>query len=210
MALPVQVTRCKILKEFSPEQRRQFFGFFVNKALHHIDTLYYCVYLNEPEDIVKLQRDDDLPEYLVLFLDFLRSNKDVMRDYTGSAPQFGELEMTLKSFAGYEYCVSLPECFDIFICRILPNADTPRIVVQLRSRYLVLEGVKAAVEKSFSYLREFLGPFGMCPVRVPILTVSGRKSFVSPYIDHLRKFVFKCERKRSVSKYFSGFWIRLV
>ena len=162
----VQVERCSIMKEFSPEQRRQFFGFSVNKALHHIDTLYYCVYLNEPEDIVKLQRDDDLPEYLVLFLDFLRSNKDVMRDYTGSAPQFGELEMTLKSFAGYEYCVSLPECFDIFICRILPNADTPRIVVQLRSRYLVLEGVKAAVEKSFSYLREFLGPFGMCPVRV--------------------------------------------
>lgn len=163
----VEDKRCTVYDEFSPEQQRQIFGYSVNKALHHIDTLYYSVYLNEPKDIIDIQRDENLlPESFFLFLSCLRYNKDVMRDYSGYAPKFNELEMSLKSFAGYEYCVSLPECFDIFICRILPNADTPRIVVQLRSRYLVLEGVKQAVEKSFSYLREFLSPFGVFPVRV--------------------------------------------
>ena len=74
--------------------------------------------------------------------------------------------MDRKTFSIYEWCISMPECFDIFISSYLPTAETPRIVVQLRSRYLVLEGVKKAVEESFKYLREFLSPFGLLPLRV--------------------------------------------
>ena len=164
--VPLQVRRCSIINEFSGEQQHQMFDVSVNKTLHHIDTLYYSVMLNEPEDIVKLQRDNDLPENLLRFLQFLRNSKDSICDYTSDPPKIGELEMTLKSFSMYEYCLSLNECFDIFISSFLPTDETPRVVVQLRSRYLVLEGAKKAVEKSYDCLREFLSPFGLLPVRV--------------------------------------------
>ena len=165
--VPVQVKRCSILSEFTAEQQHQMFGLSLNKSLHHIDTLYYSVNLNEPKDIVKLQRDNNLPDNLLRLLQTLRECKDIVRDFSGgNAPMFGDLEMTNMSFSMYEYCVSLPECFDIFISSFLPNEETPRVVVQLRSRYLVLEGPKAAIEKSFRALREFLSPFGLLPVRV--------------------------------------------
>ena len=157
---------CSILKEFSPEQQHQMFGITDKKSLHHIDTLYYSVTLNEPEDIVKKQRENDLPANLDKFLSFMRKCKDEIKDFSVEKPYFGDLCMERKSFSIYEFCVSLSECFDIFISSYLPTQETPRIVVQLRSRYLVLEGVKKAVEESFSYLREFLSPFGLLPLRV--------------------------------------------
>ena len=162
----VQVKRCKILNEFTPRQQHQMFGISRDKTLHHIDTLYYSVYLNEPREIVKLQRENDLPAYLERFLSFMRENKESIRDFNVNVPHFGELVMERKSFSMYEWCVSLPECFDIFISSFLPTEDTPRVVVQLRSRYIVLSGVKRAVEDSFRYLREFFAPFGLLPVRV--------------------------------------------
>ena len=160
------VSRCSILKEFTAQEQLKIFGVKSMKFLHHIDTLYYAVYLNEPKEIVKLQRENNLPPELENFLSCMRNCKVEMRSYSDMPPTFGELEFKLSSFSMYEWCVSLPECFDIFIGSYLPNDDTPRVVVQLRSRYLVLEGPVKAVEESFRYLCEFLSPFGLRPVRV--------------------------------------------
>ena len=114
----VQVKRCSILKEFTGKQQHQIFGISRDKTLHHIDTLYYSVCLNEPHDIVKLQRDDDLPANLAQFVQFLRVNKEKIKDFSADPPRFGDLVMERKSFSLYEYCVSLPECFDIFFTHI--------------------------------------------------------------------------------------------
>jgi hypothetical protein len=163
----VQVKRCEIAKEFTGEQLNQMFGIMRDKTLHHIDTLYYAVFINEPEEIVKLQSENKLPENLKQFLNKLREMKSYVRgNAEGKLVEIAGMEASGKVFAMYEYCVSLNECFDIFIASYLPNTETPRIVVQLRSRYLVLEGVKAAVEKSFEYLCELLKPFELFPERV--------------------------------------------
>ena len=164
--LPYWVKKCSVLREFTPQEQLQIFGISRQKFLHHIDTLYYSVYLNEPKDIMRMQRENDLPANLERFLSSMRNCKDQMRSYDSLPPTFGDLQFSNVSFSMYEWCVSLSECFDIFIGSYLPNENTPRIVVQLRSRYLVLEGVKRAVEESFRYLCEFLNPFGLYPVRV--------------------------------------------
>ena len=166
MSIPIQVQRCSILKEFSPIQQREFFGITEKKTVHHIDTLYYSVSLNEPKDVVKLQNEGKLPANLTRFIQTLRDMKASMRANLGSAYELEDLQFSLKSFSIYEFCVSLDECFDIFISSYLPNEETPRVVVQLRSRYLVLEGVLKAVEESFGYLWRFLAPFGLCPREV--------------------------------------------
>ncbi len=164
--VPVQVRRCAILREFTGEQQHRYFGISRDKTLHHIDTLYYSVFLNEPEKVVELQNDNQLPENLSCFLMMLRENKAYLRTKPEAEVRYGELDQVVKSFSMYEYCISLNECFDIFIASFLPNEDTPRIVVQLRSRYLVLEGVKKAMEESFAYLKEMLSPFGLFPIYV--------------------------------------------
>lgn len=164
--LPKWVKDYSILKEFTPAEQLQYFGLKTDKTLHHIDTLYYSVCLNEPTDIVNLQKEDDLPANLAMFIAMMHEEKRKIKDFSGDLPRFGDLSMTLKSFSIYEWCISLPECFDIFISSYLPTAETPRVVVQLRSRYIVLEGIKRAIEESFRYLREFLSPFGLLPVRV--------------------------------------------
>ncbi len=155
-----------ILSEFSEEQQDMYFGFSRDKSLHHIDTLYYAVFLNEPDDVVKLQKEDRLPENLKRLLQTLRDIKAEIKSSPGKEIDVGALKATSKAFVLYEFCVGLDECFDIFIASSLPNDETPRVVVQLRSRYLVLEGVKNAVEQSFAYLKEFLGPFGLFPLKV--------------------------------------------
>ena len=163
----VQVQRCRIYKEFGGEQQHQYFGISRDKSLHHIDTLYYAVFLNEPDDILDRQDRDDLPGNLKQFIEHLREHKELLKSSLGSTVEWENgLESVSKSFSLYEFCVSLNECFDIFISSYLPTAETPRVVVQLRSRYLVLEGVKKAVEKSFDYLKKFLSPFGLLPVKV--------------------------------------------
>ena len=164
--LPKWVEKNSIIKEFTPAEQLLYFGLKTDKTLHHIDTLYYSVMLNEPKDIVKKQRENDLPANLEQFLSLMWEAKRTIKDFSEEKPYFGDLEMTLKSFSIYEYCISLPECFDIFISSYLPTEETPRVVVQLRSRYIVLEGIKNAVEESFKHLREFLSPFGLLPVRV--------------------------------------------
>lgn len=163
----VQVQRCRIYQEFDGEQQHQYFGISRDKSLHHIDTLYYAVFLNEVEDILDRQDRDDLPGNLKQFIEHLREHKEWLKSSLGSTVEWGNgLESVSKSFSLYEFCVSLNECFDIFISSYLPTAETPRVVVQLRSRYLVLEGVKKAVEKSFDYLKKLLSPFGLLPVKV--------------------------------------------
>lgn len=164
--LSVQVRRCSILQEFTGEQQQRFFGISRDKTVHHIDTLYYAVFLNEPDEIVRLQKEDRLPSNLTQFLQMLRNRKNERFYSSASETDAEEPEMTAKSFSIYEYCVSKQECFDIFISSYLPNHETPRIVVQLRSRYLVLKGVKEAIEESFASLRKFLSPFGLFPVKV--------------------------------------------
>ena len=163
----VQVQRCSTFNEFDREQQHQLFGISLNKSLHHVDTLYYAVFINEPDNIMELQEKDSLPANIKGFIEELRYSKDDLRSASMDTVDFGNgLQLVGKSFSLYEFCVSLNECFDIFISSYLPTAETPRIVVQLRSRYLVLEGVRKAVEKSFAYLKNFLNPFGLHPVKV--------------------------------------------
>ena len=169
MKLQTSAKGCTILDEFSGKQQLQYFGYTSQKVLHHIDTYYYAVFLNEPEDVVKLKSEDKLPENLNRLLCKLRDMKSYVRgDAKGKLLEISGMEVSGKVFSMYEYCVSLDECFDIFIASYLPNENTPRIVVQLRSRYLILEGVYGAILKSYQYLCDFLEPFELFPVKARI------------------------------------------
>ncbi|MBR2388023.1 MAG: hypothetical protein IKB02_04570 [Clostridia bacterium] len=159
------VRRTKIVDEFTEDQLDHYFGHVDKKTLHHIDTLYYTVWLNEPDDIVECQSDYNLlPDNLAAFLQMLCNMKAEVRCNAGLISDVAGMDFTNKVFSTYEFCISLNECFDIFIAKNLPTKDTPRILVQLRSRFLVIEGVKEAIDQSMFYLRRLLSPFELIPV----------------------------------------------
>lgn len=70
--------------------------------------------------------------------------------------EFCGLDVLTSSFSIYEYHLRMPEEFDIFIAKNIPNSETPRVHVQIRSRMLVLEGEEKAIERSYSYVEQLL------------------------------------------------------
>lgn len=147
------VERSPIYSEFSPEEIEIYFGLSRQKVVSHIDTFYYTVSLLgdsiEPDDNVH-----------ALLNRLWVKKKEKAKDYSSVIEIFG-LQVQNVRFAHYEYCLSIPDMFDIFIASTLPNLNTPRIVVQLRTRMLVLDGVSQAICKSFRYVQDILNLYGI-------------------------------------------------
>ncbi len=151
--IKISVKQTKAFNEMSDLERLEWFDVRDKAVLHHIDTLYYSVYLKEPDA-------DDEEAWIILwsFLNRLRELKAEKKTDRSRELRYEDLGLCLeiRSFSNYDICLARGEDFDIFICTNLPNVQTPRVVVQLRSRYLVLEGVKKAIRESYEVVREFI------------------------------------------------------
>lgn len=148
------VPRCKIFKEFTPAEREEYFSLVDKKVCHHIDSLYYSCFL--------WADDTDTDKHNIIFLlNRLRRLKDEKLANPGEDLQYCGLDVMTSAFSIYEYHLQMPEEFDIFIAKNIPNKDTPRICVQIRSRMLVLEGVEKAIERSFAYVEQILDVYNL-------------------------------------------------
>ncbi len=148
------VERSKIFTEFSPDEQEKFFGLKGKKVSYHIDTLYYAVHLVDDETDSASAGIESLICCLAELKERKQANPEGDFEFCG-------LSVAPTSFSIYQYHLSLKENFDIFIAKNIPNNDTPRVCVQLRSRMLVLDGVAKAVEKSFDYVQIILNSFGL-------------------------------------------------
>ena len=144
--------RCKIFSEFSKAEKETYFSLCEKKVSHHIDSLYYSCFLWADDT------DTDKTDVLLL-LNRLRRLKEQKLACPGEDLQFCGLDVMTSAFSIYEYHLQMPEEFDIFIAKNIPNPQTPRICVQIRSRMLVLEGVENAIERSFAYVEQLLDVF---------------------------------------------------
>jgi len=143
-----EIQRCEIYSEFSKEEQKEYFSYKSNKVIHNIDTLYYSAYLDEEIAQSRIEK-------LVAYLSSL-----AVRYQTGETLlSCGELSFYPFHFSIYEYCLRLENMFDIFISKYLPNKNTPRVVVQLRSVGLWLNGAKGMIEDSCKALETFLKTF---------------------------------------------------
>ena len=152
------VIRSKVYGEFTPEDQKYWFS-IKNKAVsHHIDTLYYSIFLS----------DDDVNcsnPGLIALLKVLHEKKLEKQDNLSAEVEF--YGMSVHSFgaqvAGGMYMnhLSYGDDFDVFITDYIPNKDTPRIQVQLRTRSLVLDGLYGAINKSYLLIIQFLSYYGL-------------------------------------------------
>lgn len=143
----IDIKRSQIFQELSSDLQEKYFNCAETKFLHNVDSLYYNVFL-ENDSNGNLELVDLIKE-----LDLL---KEKLRDNTALDDiVFEDLNVCRGSYAEiYTYRLSEPDMFDIFITSYLPNPNTPRIVVQLRSEYLWLDGVYSALEESFLRVQE--------------------------------------------------------
>lgn len=152
----MEVSRCEIFSEFTAEEQQKYFSYNGNKVIHNIDTFYYSVYLDE------FDNEGKYIENMIKFLDELsdkykQGEREIM---------VGELSFMPLKFSFYEYCLRLENMYDIFISRYLPNKNTPRVVIQLRSIGLWMDGTKPLIESSYKDMETFMKRFYVTVTKV--------------------------------------------
>lgn len=170
------VIRSEIFKEFNEEEREYWFG-ITNKAVsHHVDTLYYSVFIKG--DTSSTSSDGaivDLAESGVGELLFdLACMRSKLIEASDLDIKFHDLIVCRNGAAiagglyGYHLSYGAADSseYDVFISNYLPNDDTPRIHVQLRTRSLVLNGLYGAIESSFEKVIEILSAYRLTVDRV--------------------------------------------
>lgn len=145
---------CSAWSEFSKEERKYFFDRRQKGVLPHIDTLYYTVSISGDSN------ENDSQGLKELISELSRLKKQKMTNPAENVV-FCDLEVMPTGFSIYEFQLRLNETFDIFIGRYLPNPSTPRVVVQLRSRSLVLDGVSGAILRSYAAVKIIFDTFGL-------------------------------------------------
>lgn len=156
MAIPLRCQRSEIFNEFSEVEQKEFFNLTEKKFYAEIDNFYYSIFLDEKNCSVGIEKlIEDLNELRECF-DF--KSEDKLDFYGFDYYPFG--------YKCFNNMLSLPECFDIFICSTLPNDKTPRILIQLRSRYLWLENPRLCLKTSYKRLLEILKAYKIKPLRV--------------------------------------------
>ena len=147
-----EIRASPIFGEFSPEEQDRYFDIKKEGVRAHVDTLYYTV---------SIQNDsNECPKGVEALLNQLSGFKVQKAMYPAKTIDFFGLNLETTRFVHYEFCLRMEEKFDIFISSILPNLHTPRIVVQLRSRFLVQAGTSQAVCVSFKYVSDLLEAYG--------------------------------------------------
>lgn len=147
-------TRYSALRDFSAEERKHWFSMKAHAVLPHIDTLYYTVSISGDSN------ENDSQGLKELISELSRLKKQKMTNPAENVV-FCDLEVMPTGFSIYEFQLRLNETFDIFIGRYLPNPSTPRVVVQLRSRSLVLDGVSGAILRSYAAVKILFDTFGL-------------------------------------------------
>ena len=152
--LPNYATSSNVFHHFTKEEQQQYFDLSMRKVVHNIDTLYYSVFLkDELVDNIGINK-------LVGYLASVKENMQLssVREMELSEHGFNAI---VTGFSIYQYHLSEPELYDVFISSYLPNDETPRIVVQLRSIGLWTVGEKELIFNSSTKLAKFLKSFNI-------------------------------------------------
>ena len=152
------VKRSKIFGEFTPQEQEFYFSIKEKAVSHHVDTLYYSVYVKDDE--VQVRNPS-----IIGLLQALREAKENKLACVSDDVTF--FDFSVSAFGAaisagmYMNHLAYGEEFDVFISDYIPNLQTPRIQVQLRTRSLVLDGLFASIKKSFDMVEELLLAFGL-------------------------------------------------
>ncbi|MCL2223490.1 MAG: hypothetical protein FWB96_00825 [Defluviitaleaceae bacterium] len=152
MGYLIETTRSEFFKELPKDLQKQYFGLKREKTISTIDNIYYTVFVTN-------DGKEDIPAGLQNLLEGLEESKAEAIKIHEPIEFSQGLYYLLKSYSAYGYCVGEPDYYDIFCCKTLPNDDTPRFVVQIRSFGLWTKNIEAMLEDSFSKVEALLAEY---------------------------------------------------
>ena len=156
--IPKTVERSAIYGEFSREELKEYFAITGKKFLPHLDNIYYTVFIKNDHS------NDDCPEGVEKMLYRLEECAEQKATAYDVNVPFLDLDYKRSNHAIYEHRLEHQNMYDIFIASYLPNDQTPRIEVQIRSAMLVLLGVEEAMKQSYEAVRQILWNFALTPL----------------------------------------------
>lgn len=125
------------------------FDYSNRKFIHEIDNVYFTVSIKN-DSVENKQIGLLVDDLIALKKKAVEENKEFML--------FNDVYMTSRNFGMYTLCLTKNDSYDIFIAqqKELPNKDTPRILVQVRSKPLWLNGYKETIDDIMLILQELL------------------------------------------------------
>ncbi|MBQ8289959.1 MAG: hypothetical protein IJY01_03720 [Clostridia bacterium] len=152
----LSVQRSKIFTEFTEREQKYWFGIKEKAVAHHIDTLYYNVF-------IKNDCNDNKYAGMQAFLAELKDLRDKKRLNKDMPYELSEFMVEMGGAGGniYLYHLTIPEFYDVFVTDYLPNDKTPRIHVQLRTKALIEKGLYGSIEESFGAVKTLLSEYNL-------------------------------------------------
>jgi hypothetical protein len=167
MSVTNETKRTGYYKELSPEKRKEYLGLKREKFLPNNDNIYFSVF------IAGDKKELEAGNGLLRLLEHLEKKKEeAIKNHTPVEFSNGlsagsktldmdeDFDVAKKGYTFYGYCLTEPDLYDIFICKTLPNDDTPRIVVQLRAQGLWTRGEETLLLEAYSRLEKLLAGYG--------------------------------------------------
>lgn len=150
----VEIKRSTVYNEFDDYEKKYFFDCKEDKVINNVDTFYYSVFL---------ENDWNGSSKINLLLDDLEHYRCMIEKSNEKSLQFKESEFFIvkRGFSIYKYCLSIENYVDVFFSNYLPNSDTPRVVVQLRSISLWTKSPEYCVLDSYNSLAMLLNSYGI-------------------------------------------------
>lgn len=141
-----------VFEEFTEDERKKYFYCAEDKVINNIDTFYYSAFL---------KNDYNGNSKVNILLEELDALKEKLDSSNEKSFEFKNFSVVRKAFSIYKYCLSVENSFDIFVSNYLPNQNTPRFVIQIRSIALWTQGVEYSILYSFNELAQLLNEYGL-------------------------------------------------
>ena len=132
--------------ELSEEKQKEYFYTKEKSSLPAIDNIYYSIFI---EDDIKSENPK-----LLNFFAFLDGLKIKVREEHKPQQVTDLLYIDRGSHDLYHYKLSNPDLYDIFLASSIPNRDTPRIHIQIRSMGLWTQGAVQTLNDSYKAICE--------------------------------------------------------
>lgn len=149
-----------IYNEFNGDERENWFSLKQKKFINTIDSFYYSVLLNA--DFTSDSKDSRVRIWRNFWKD-VDTKLSLYDDYSLSIPGLPKYYSVSRFYYGrgtYEYRLSRPDYWDIFISLRVANSATTPILVQLRSKALWIDSAANTVRDSLNDINALCSYFG--------------------------------------------------
>lgn len=151
-----------IYKELKAEHEN-YFSYVYKKYLPGIDNIYYSAFIGN--DVVNVEDDENINAFVTALTSRFDSLQVGVDEYYFINHDY-DLLLKRGRFSIYNFRLSIHDFCDIFFAKSIPNINTPRCVVQIRSKALWLNDYHDVLNYTYEVLNEILAEFKLKIVKV--------------------------------------------